>query len=369
MSSTSDARQGLVSLVVPTYNQERYLDQCLASIEAQTWSELEVIVVNDGSTDASSRIAHEHALRDPRIIVIDKPNEGYGASCNRGIEAAHGEWLAIVEPDDYLEPGMYRALVERARGLAAPPDVVRCAYWRVFDEPEAASGERRVTCAYAGRVQPSAEPFAIGDATQLLLHHPAIWAGMYRRSYLADKGIRLLPIPGAGWADNPFMVASLCNTDRVAYVDQPLYCYRENGLEEALSFARKNPLVPLARWQDMMDAAEAVPVTDLRVLSALYLRGINYCRITIDAAGMGASGVADAVRSACERMDAEVLLADKRVAPEDKALFAQVMGMPAPRGDALGHAVYLVQEGAYRLRANGLRETLRTVTAKLASGR
>lgn len=368
MSSTStqqDRRSNVVSVVVPTYNQEPYLDQCLASIEAQTWPGLEVIVVNDGSTDASSQIAHAHAAADARITVIDKPNEGYGASCNRGIEAATGEWLAIVEPDDYLEPLMYRMLVEHAAALATPPDVVRCAYWRVFDDPQAPDGERRVTCAYAGRVHPASEPFPVGDATQLLVHHPSVWAGIYRRAYLDDKGIRLLPIPGAGWADNPFMVATLCQTDRIACVDEPLYCYRENGFQETLDFARKNPLVPLARWQDMMDAADAAGVSDLRVLSALYLRGINYCRVSVDAVGMDAPGVAEAVRGVCARMDPEVLLADKRVTPDDKDLFCRVLGLPEPRQDRLGHAAYLLGEGVYRLRSNGLRETVRTVAARL----
>ena len=80
-----------VSVVVPTYNVERYLDQCLTSIQMQPFANIEVICVNDGSTDGSLDIMQEHASRDPRVRVIDKPNAGYGAACNTGIDAATGD--------------------------------------------------------------------------------------------------------------------------------------------------------------------------------------------------------------------------------------------------------------------------------------
>ena len=112
----------LVSVVIPIYNAEGTLDECLASIEAQTHRELEVVCVNDGSTDASARIAREHAARDGRIVVVDKPNEGYGASCNRGVATARGTWVAIVEPDDVLPETAYEDLLacaDAAGGSAA----------------------------------------------------------------------------------------------------------------------------------------------------------------------------------------------------------------------------------------------------------
>ena len=97
----------LVSVIVPIYNAEKYLDQCLSSIREQAYSNLEIICINDGSTDDSLAIVAKHAALDDRIRIIDKENAGYGAGCNRGMDEAHGEWLAIVEPDDWIEPGMY----------------------------------------------------------------------------------------------------------------------------------------------------------------------------------------------------------------------------------------------------------------------
>ena len=95
-----------VSVIVPCFNTAQYLDQCLKSIEADDLASLEVIVLNDGSTDNSLEIMRHHERLDSRIRVIDKANQGYGATVNRGIEESRGAYIAIVEPDDYLKPGM-----------------------------------------------------------------------------------------------------------------------------------------------------------------------------------------------------------------------------------------------------------------------
>lgn len=86
----------LVSVIVPTYNTEAFLDQCLLSIRNQTHTELEILCVNDGSTDGSLAIMQRHAAEDARIRIIDKENGGYGAGCNRGIAEARGEWVSIL---------------------------------------------------------------------------------------------------------------------------------------------------------------------------------------------------------------------------------------------------------------------------------
>ena len=263
----------LVSVVIPIYNAEKTLDACLRSVEEQTHAELEIICVNDGSSDSSARIAREHAARDSRIVIIEKTNEGYGASCNRGIAIARGTWVAIVEPDDLLEPTCYADLLACAEehGGAAEVDVVRAPYWRVIGEGDR---QERVSCPYKGRVRPSRQPFAIGDGIELLRHHPAIWSGVYRRGYLAEKGIRFPEVPGAGWADNPFLVETLCQTDRIVYTDRCVYVYFERDLNEAEALARRSPLVPLAREEHA--AVERVAQI-LRGQGVVECTGCRYC--------------------------------------------------------------------------------------------
>ena len=89
-----------VSLIVPTYNVEQYLVECMESITNQTLEDIEVICINDGSTDGSLSILQSYADKDKRIIIVDKENGGYGIGMNIGLEMATGEYIGIVEPDE-----------------------------------------------------------------------------------------------------------------------------------------------------------------------------------------------------------------------------------------------------------------------------
>ena len=95
-----------VSVLVPIYNVEKYLDKCLQSLCNQTLQEMEIICINDGSTDSSRQIIERYAKIDKRIVVIDKKNTGYGNSMNVGLDRASGEYIGIVESDDFIEPDM-----------------------------------------------------------------------------------------------------------------------------------------------------------------------------------------------------------------------------------------------------------------------
>lgn len=123
-----------VSVIVPSMNVESTIDAALSSIEHQTYPDIEILALNDGSTDGTLALMQAHAKHDSRIKVTDKPNEGYGATCNRGIEMAEGDYIAIVEPDDWIEPGFFSDLLAFADTLESPIDVIKSAYWRVFDQ-------------------------------------------------------------------------------------------------------------------------------------------------------------------------------------------------------------------------------------------
>ena len=102
---------GTISVIVPVYNVEEYLPRCLESILGQTYRDLQVILVDDGSTDGSSRLCAEFAERDPRIECIRISNSGVSAARNRGLEAAKGRWIGFVDADDYIDAGFYETLV------------------------------------------------------------------------------------------------------------------------------------------------------------------------------------------------------------------------------------------------------------------
>ena len=103
-----------VSVVVPVYNTEKYLKQCVDSLTAQTLEDIEILLVDDGSKEECARLCDEIAESDPRIKVIHKANGGLGLARNSGMEAASGEYVGFVDSDDYIKPTMYEALYEAA---------------------------------------------------------------------------------------------------------------------------------------------------------------------------------------------------------------------------------------------------------------
>lgn len=105
-----------VSVVVPIYNVEKYLRECLDSLVGQTLKEIEIICVDDGSTDSSKEIIREYMQKDTRVKMIAKEkNSGYGNSMNQGFDMASGEYVGILESDDFAEPAMFEKLYETAR--------------------------------------------------------------------------------------------------------------------------------------------------------------------------------------------------------------------------------------------------------------
>ena len=104
----------LVSVIIPVYNVEEYLRQCLDSVREQTLSDIEIICVNDSSTDGSLSILEEYAKKDPRIQVVTQPNGGAGAARNKGLSMAAGKYLSFLDSDDFFEPDMLELAYKKA---------------------------------------------------------------------------------------------------------------------------------------------------------------------------------------------------------------------------------------------------------------
>lgn len=114
-----------VSIIIPVFNGEKYLCQCIDSVLAQQYADWELLLVDDGSTDGSAAICHSYAA-DPRIVVVLEPNSGAAAARNKGIAMARGEWVAFADSDDWMEPDMLGSMVDMA--LRNDADVVVCGY-------------------------------------------------------------------------------------------------------------------------------------------------------------------------------------------------------------------------------------------------
>lgn len=350
----------MVTVIVPIYNAEPYLDQCLRSLRDQTHRNLQILCFNDGSTDSSLQIMKRHAENDRRITVIDKPNEGYGATCNRGIEAAEGDWIAIMEPDDWVEPSMYRDMLSIAVQHGSSCDIVKTPYWRITD-PDTPH-ERRLNCSFRRRVEPKDRLFAIEEAPHLLRHHPSIWSAIYRTSFIRKSKIRFHEIPGAGWADNPFLIDTLCATRGIAYFDTPYYCYREQTSEQAADALRKDPLMPLMRWNDMVDSVERLNIDNRTIVDEVDRRAFTYLKRIVEQVG-DAQEVVEMAKRSFARMDADAVFDSPIISPASKRLFAGILGIPCRCRTSDFHwaLTAMLGEFLYTLRNNGIGYALETV--------
>ncbi len=120
-----------LSVIVPVYNTEKYLSRCISSILGQTWTDLEVILVDDGSTDESGRICDDYAASDPRVKVIHKNNGGVSAARNDALRIAEGEFIGFVDSDDWIAPHTYEHAISKA--LESGSDIVQFNFCNIVD--------------------------------------------------------------------------------------------------------------------------------------------------------------------------------------------------------------------------------------------
>ncbi|NLY46852.1 MAG: glycosyltransferase [Tissierella sp.] len=214
-----------VSIVIPVYNVEQYLRECLDSVINQTLKEIEIICVNDGSTDSSPEILKEYAEKDYRIKVISKPNSGYGHTMNVGLDAATGEYIGIVESDDYVKLDMYETLYNIAKRNNA--EIVKADFYRFTKESGKLNLEyNKLTGIHEGYYGKIINP---KHDTTVFLFIMNTWSGIYKREFLKKYSIRHNETPGASFQDNGFWFQTFCRADRVYFVDKPFYMNRRDN--------------------------------------------------------------------------------------------------------------------------------------------
>lgn len=326
-----------VSVIVPVYNALPYLKQALESIRSQTHTDLQIICVNDGSTDESLEVIKSFAKADPRFELIDQPNRGYGAACNRGLHAATGEWVAILEPDDWLDIDSFENALAFAAQYEPNIDIIKSPFWRVISVE--AQRQLIIPCNFKGRSVVS-QPFSIDEQPWLLEEHPSIWSALYRRSFLEDKGISFPEHPGAGWADNRFLIDTMCQARRIVYTDKAFYCYREDSAEKFRLFIKKNKLLPFDRWQEMADRLDSLGITNRGVLAAHYKRGFAYLNDVTSIIGLNDEDVTQAANAMFRRMKPNVVFADAEIAPRYKKAFAAATGISLPKINTISYRAH-----------------------------
>lgn len=309
-----------VSVVVAIYNVEDYLEQCLRSLAAQSPCVSEIICIDDGSTDRSSVILDRCAQHDSRIKVLHRENGGYGSAMNLGMSMASGDYIGIVEPDDFVDPALYSVLAEAAARHDAP-DIVKASYWRIVNA--GSSSEEQLPAFYLGEIAHVDAPFTIEEDADLLLYHPSIWTAMYRREFLEANNINFKECPGAGWVDNPFLMETMCAARSIVYIDEPLYYYRE--FSDALSGGLKDPRIISDRWIEMDEAIKRYGITSHAVLEAHMSRGCSYLEMLQKDFDRHDAAVRTCASAMLNRMDKSVIRHSKKILPSYKRAYIRAL--------------------------------------------
>lgn len=203
-----------ISIIIPVYNAERYLVQCLDSLIAQTLQNIEIICINDGSTDSSAEILDEYAKKHPNIVVLNQKNQGTGVARQAGILAANGEYIGFVDNDDFIDITMYEKLYEKAKKTDA--DMVLCSYYKYQDGRS-----------YPKNINfPTDKDFYPALDIQNLYASYFVWATIQRKSLFDKYKITIPKIASA--EDTSHYLQVLASSEKIGFVKENLYYYREN---------------------------------------------------------------------------------------------------------------------------------------------
>lgn len=213
-----------ISVIIPVYNVEQYLHECINSVINQTLSDIEIICIDDGAKDNSGKILDEYVSKDKRIKVFHKKNEGYGKAMNIGLNNATGEYIGIVEPDDYIKPDMYEQLYKIATDNSL--DFIKSDFYRFKGDGE--------------NIQLFYNKLAMDDKYYNRIINPNIetrcysfimntWCGIYRRNYLEKFHIRHNETPGASFQDNGFWWQTFLFATRGYFLNIPYYMNRRDN--------------------------------------------------------------------------------------------------------------------------------------------
>lgn len=276
----------LISVIVPVYNAERYLDECIEGIVGQGYADFELILVNDGSSDSSGEICRRHAGKDSRIIVIDKTNGGVSAARNTALDAAHGKWIIFSDADDYYLPGAFEKLIS---ATTSAPDIDMA----VGSHLRLENGKT----SYPATQKADMSRSAMGAMT-----HFALWGYIFRKDIIDRYSIRF-DTSLALSEDRLFMTEFAIRARAIAMIAEPVYVYR---IHPASACRRAKDIEKASRMQ--FDAIEKIYLLKNRASKPSDAEAIErFCKEMAHAA---------ITIAAFESSDIKKLLAVKKMAQE-----------------------------------------------------
>lgn len=233
-----------VSIIVPIYNVEQYLSKCIESIINQTLSNIEIILINDGSTDNSGVIADFYSEKDSRIKVIHKENGGQGSARNRGIEIARGEYIGFIDSDDWIDLNMYEVLYKEAKKNCS--DIAICSR-KVFDDKNELKTTKELDDVILDNISENIEDYIVNYL--LYSHTVVVYNKIYISNIIKNNNIFFKEVREVGSEDALFNFQVLLYTNRIVVKNKVFH----NQLAREGSTARAYKIGAMRRTANLIE--------------------------------------------------------------------------------------------------------------------
>ena len=276
-----------ISVIIPVYNIENYLERCLESVIMQTYNNLEIICINDGSTDGSLSILEDYAIRDDRIIIIDQSNLGLSAARNKGIESASGEYITFIDSDDWVEIDMVEQLYSLI--LHHNCDITLCSYIRSYDEkefPKFLDMPKKIIfnenethqVLLRKMIGPIGEELRYPENLDSLV---TAWGKLYKTSLIKENKIKFIDTREIGTEDLLFNVQYLLYAKKSGVINIPLYHYWKGNSTSLTSCYKENLHI---QWKKKYEYIR--DLLKVNNVESIYYQALNN-RICLATLGLG----------------------------------------------------------------------------------
>lgn len=277
----------LVSIIVPVYNVEKYLSECIDSILSQTYENIEIILIDDGSTDKSAQICDEYTIKDKRSMVVHKTNEGVSAARNDGLKAANGQLIMFVDSDDWIDSETCGTAVNAMEESGA--DVVM---WSYISENNGGKSRKIIfdsdTVFEGADVKEKLHRRLFGLMDKELAHPELadslcpVWGKLYKKELILNNNISFVDLSEIGtYEDGLFNIEVFAKVEKAVYLNKCFYHYRKENTSSVTSGYRKDLF---KKWQHLFDLMQEY--IDKNNLPLDYQVALNN-RIALSILGLG----------------------------------------------------------------------------------
>lgn len=265
-----------ISVILPSLNVKEYIAHAIESVINQTLTDIEIICVDGGSDDGTLDILKQYSKEDERINVFLSNRKSYGAQVNQGLANANGEYISIVETDDYIQEDMLESLYNQSK--MGYVDIIKGNFYRMFTSND----ENMIRVDTAKKALSNVtKVFKIEEYPLFLEGHPSIWAAIYKRSFLINNNITFLEEDGGAWVDNPFFIETALKAETIVYTNVPYYYYRQSN-ENSSSNNLINLTIPTKRINDMFNILNENNCDNIEIKELLYRRLFRYIEIIME---------------------------------------------------------------------------------------